>query len=96
MPRWGLDWDIQHFDSFHARFESVKSSLRVRKSMVANCFHNIFSKRLVANPRKEIKLKKVNKDVNSKQAEDLDLAKRVNRLARVPLAPLRRAPNYAG
>lgn len=77
MPRWGLDWDIQHFDSFHARFESVKLSLRVRKSMVANCFDNIFSKRMVANPRKEMKLKKVNKDVNSKRAQDLDLAKRV-------------------
>lgn len=92
MPRWGLDWDIQHFDSFHARFEGVKSSLRVRKSMVATCFDNIFPKRMVANPRKEIKLKKVNKDVNSKRAEDLDLAKRVRQTGQSAIGTPQESP----
>lgn len=77
MPRWGLSWEIQHFDSFQDRFDCVKSSLRTRKSMVANCFDNVFSKRMVANPDKETKLKNANKNVNSKKAENLDLAKRV-------------------
>lgn len=72
-----LDRGIQHFDFLQARFESVKSSLRMRKSMVVNCFDNVLSKRVAAKPHREMKLKKANKYGNSKKAEIVDPAKSV-------------------
>ncbi|KAJ4385415.1 hypothetical protein N0V93_009843 [Gnomoniopsis smithogilvyi] len=75
MPGWRSDWEIQSFESFQSRFNSVKEALRRRKSMVASCFDYTFCKRLLANPSKEEKTKKSNKDVNNKRAGDLSLAK---------------------
>lgn len=52
-------------------------ALRTRKSMVAACFDYTFAKRITTNPQKEARLKKANKEVNTKRASDLGLAKRV-------------------
>lgn len=73
----GKDWETERFESFQARLESVKPALRKRKSMIASCFDYVFRKRLIASPSKEKKTKKSKKDVNTKRAGDLNLAKMV-------------------
>ncbi|KAF3766848.1 hypothetical protein M406DRAFT_69030 [Cryphonectria parasitica EP155] len=75
MPRWGKEWELERYDTFHERFEMVKDVLHNRKTAVSSLFDYVFAKRLALNPRAELGRKKSNTVSNAKRKLDLDFAK---------------------
>ncbi|KAB5576621.1 hypothetical protein GE09DRAFT_1185294 [Coniochaeta sp. 2T2.1] len=73
---WTTNWKYSQYTSFDERFKATKIVCRLSKTAVASMMSadDVFTKRLVAAPNKEIKQKRSNKSTNLKRDEQNKVA----------------------